>query len=468
MDKEKIYLSLPHFLKNLAVSFLGNKNKKQRKDGTYNEYLNLFLNSVNWSSDKLKEYQKEELVKLLLEVFQYSEYYKKILESLNFKKEDIINTPFKVLNKMPFLEKDVLKKDLSLLINNNPKRSKDLTNFTSGTTGTPTITYYDNDSIQKSFALLNRYYNLSGLEEGFKGLRLSGRIIVKPNKVKPPFWVFNSSENQLFVSTYHLNETNLKPIVEKINKFKPELIEGYPSAIYIISKYINANNIKLSFTPKCISTTAETLYDYQKEEIFRAFKTNALNQYSSSEGGVFITECRKGKLHLNLESGIFEFYNLKGENAKSGEMAELVSTSFRNSKTPLIRYKTGDWVKLPEKLSETCSCGMNSSFVEKIIGREDDILFTEEKGYVGRMDTAYKGLVGISKSQIIQESPNLIIVNQVIDEDYTKEMDVKFIKNLRDRLGTNVKIKINNVDSIPLGANGKFNAVIRKFELPIE
>ncbi|MCH3883137.1 MULTISPECIES: acyl-CoA synthetase family protein [Tenacibaculum] len=468
MDKEKIFLSLPHFFKNIAVSLLGNKNKRQRKKGNYNSYLNLFKDSASWPKNKLENYQKEELAKLLLEVFEFSQYYQKILINLKVSKEDIINAPFKVLNKMPFLEKETLKNDLELLVNTIPNRAKDLVNFTSGTTGTPTITYYDNDSIQKSFALLNRYYNLSGLKEGFKGLRLSGRIIVKPNKVKPPFWVFNSSENQLFVSTYHLNEINLKPIVEKINKFKPELIEGYPSAIYIISKYINANNIKLSFIPKCISTTAETLYDYQKEEIFRAFKTTALNQYSSSEGGVFITECKNGKLHLNLESGIFEFYNLKGENAKPGEMAELVSTSFRNSKTPLVRYKTGDWVKLPENLSEVCSCGMNSSFVEKIIGREDDILFTEEKGYVGRMDTAYKGLVGISKSQIIQESPNLIIVNQVIDEDYTKEMDVKFIKNLRDRLGTTVNIKINNVENIPLGANGKFNAVIRKFELPIE
>lgn len=465
MNKENIYLNLPHFLKNIAVSLFSYKSKLLRKGGNYTKYLELFKKSAFWDLNKIEEYQKNELKELLLEVNKYSNYYKKEFQSLEITDVEISEDPVRALKRMNFLEKKTLKTKLSEIENLNPSRKRDLTNFTSGTTGTPTITYYDKDSLNKSFALLNRYFFLNGLtKKNYRQIRLSGKIIIKPNKKKPPFWVYNSTDKQLFISTYHLTEENLASIVKKINFFKPELIEGYPSAVYIISKYINENNIELSFVPKAISTTAETLYERYIVEIEKAFKRKPLNQYSSSEGGVFITECPNGKYHLNYESGFFEFFNIKGEEAKKGEMAELVATSFRNSKTPLIRYKTGDWVKLSYEENYQCNCGMNTPIVEQIIGRQDDILYTKEKGFVGRMDTAYKGLEGIEKSQIIQKTPDFIVINQIIDSNvYDDKMNNKFIKNLRERLGDEVKIDINIVDEIPLGANGKFNAVKRMF-----
>src|SRR5690606_38666192 len=147
-----------------------------------------------------------------------------------------------------------------------------------------------------------------------------------------------------------------------------------------------------------------------------------------------------------------------------GEIARLVVTSFRNYKTPLIRYDIENSMLLPKE-QVFCPCGCKMPVVEEIIGREDDILWTEEKGYVGRMDTAYKGLEGIIKSQIIQTSPTEIIINNIVDEDYTEQMNSIFIQNIKDRLGVNIKITINKVKDIPLGSNGKFEAVKRKFKI---
>jgi hypothetical protein len=77
--------------------------------------------------------------------------------------------------------------------------------------------------------------------------------------------------------------------------------------------------------------------------------------------------------------------------------------------------------------------------------------------------TAYKGLEGIVQSQIIQLSPNKVIIKNVIDNSYTNDIEIKFKKNLMDRLGSNIELKFEYVDSIPLGKNGKFEAVKRKF-----
>lgn len=44
-------------------------------------------------------------------------------------------------------------------------------------------------------------------------------------------------------------------------------------------------------------------------------------------------------------------------------------------------------------------------------------------------------------------------------------MNTKFLQNLKDRLGEKVTIDIQIVNDIPLGPNGKFDAVKREFEI---
>ena len=81
------------------------------------------------------------------------------------------------------------------------------------------------------------------------------------------------------------------------------------------------------------------------------------------------------------------------------------------------------------------------------------------------MDTAYKGLDGIVKSQIIQNTPKDFIINNIIDSKYSSSMEKKLLYNLKERLGNQTNFKINIVEDIPLGANGKFDAVKRNFKI---
>ncbi|XMO86148.1 hypothetical protein AAFN75_15265 [Algibacter sp. AS12] len=460
--KETIYNKMPYPFKFVLLNIKGYLNKKQR----YNKQFESFLKEYNtlWKADiaTIKTYQENKLGVLLLEVLEHSPWYSSIMKNLGITKTQIEQDPFNVLNKMPILEKTDRKNNVQALLNN--KRETAMVGHTSGTSGSPTLDYIDIESINASFAFWKRFHHTIGIKPNTKQVRFSGRLIVDAKASKPPFWMYNYFDNQLLMSTYHLTENNLASYIKKLNAFKPKLLDGYPSAIYIISKYINKNNLKLSFIPSAIAVTAETLYDYQREEIEKAFQCKVYNQYASSEGSPFITECTAGNLHLNLDSGVFEFINIKGEPAKTGEIAKLVVTSFINYRTPLVRYSIEDTVLLSNNKT-LCSCGCKMPIIERLIGREDDILWTEAKGFVGRMDTAYKGLEGIIKGQIIQKSPTLIEINLETDALFTKKMKTTFLNNLKARLGEDIEYQLNTVDTIPLGANGKFVAVKRQFKL---
>ncbi|MFH6769248.1 hypothetical protein V8G56_10910 [Gaetbulibacter aquiaggeris] len=461
---KKLYNNAPYFIKYILLNIKGYLNKKKRFNKDFKRFLKEHL--VLWEADlkTVETYQKEKLSLLLSEAFKYSEWYSSIMKQQGITLDAIESNPMEVLIKMPLLLKDDRKNKVDLIVNSS--RETVMLNYTSGTSGTPMVDYLDLYSLNQSFAIWYRFHKVIGIKNNCKQVRLSGNLIVSPKTKKPPFWVYNSFNKQLLMSTYHLTDANLSSYIKKLNTFKPSLIDGYPSAIYILSRFIIKNKLVLNFKPDAIAVTAETLYDYQRDIIESAFNCKVFNQYASSEGSPFITECINGNLHLNTDSGVFEFLNMEGGPAKPGDIAKLVVTSFINYKTPLIRYDIGDTILLASE-NKKCNCECSMPIIEKIIGREDDILWSEEKGFVGRMDTAYKGLTGIKKSQLIQENPNQLIVNIVVDNDFSDDVQKTLIANLKDRLGENINYHVNIVEEIPTGSNGKIDAVKRNFEINI-
>jgi len=71
------------------------------------------------------------------------------------------------------------------------------------------------------------------------------------------------------------------------------------------------------------------------------------------------------------------------------------------------------------------------------------------------------------KRRDIQENPNEIIVNLIADTNFDSKMKEKLVHNLMDRLGQEVDYQIHVVEDIPLGPNGKFDAVKRNFKIEL-
>ncbi|SFD80761.1 phenylacetate-CoA ligase [Chitinophaga sp. CF118] len=462
---ESIYYRSPSVIKNILVTLHQLYASSKWKGKDYDDDLIFYRKNGKKIQQELELIQLIQLRKLLEESLQFVDFYKQfypLSKNYDFSSDEQLMAFY---YQLPVIEKKTFRTELNKFVNNNPRRKTVFYNKTSGTTGSPMTSPFDKASLIKSFSTWRRFYDFIGLPDRFKTIRFSGKIIVNPHAVTPPFWVEDYSNRRLFLSSYHLKAEYMMHYLEKINEYKPHMIEGYPSAIFIIAKYGQKNNFKLSFKPMAISTTAETLYEEQREVIESFFGCKVYNQYASSEGSPLITECTCGHLHLNIDTGFFEFAH-KGKDDSGWDIAEMTVTSFRNLKTPLIRYKIGDLVQLSADGPETgCNCGSNFPYIRGVIGREDDLLFTREKGMIGRMDTAYKGLEGIEKSQILQISENEFVVKMVINADYNVVVKKKFDKNLRERLGNDITIKMETVEDIPLSSNGKFRAVVRLFKL---
>jgi len=237
--------------------------------------------------------------------------------------------------------------------------------------------------------------------------------------------------------------------------------------IYDIASYIERNKIPLTFTPKAIFPTSETLTIPGRQLIERVFNCKVYDQYASSEGAPFIFECVNNRLHLELQSGVFEVLD---ENNQPSQSGRLVVTSFTNEGTPLIRYDIGDSITLEDD-TITCSCGNNNPLVKEILGRIDDYIYSPENGKInlGNVSNTLKDTQGIIRFQVVQNELNVIDIFVVIDNQlYNEKIEKIFIKNWKDRVGSQMKLNIHYRDEISVEKSGKYRIVKNNIKHLIE
>jgi len=455
--KQKIYEKAPHFIQNSIITIFNIWAYHKRYSGKYKLYIEFYKKNNNLSLDQLKKAQSEKYEAFITRVLKKSSYYQKLYK-------DIPNpTAIKNITKLPIVNKEDLRsnlKDIYTTTKNNAVISK-----TGGTTGKSLEVLYTVDDIKERFAILDNFRGNFNYKLGKKTAWFSGKNLLNNNDLKKDrFWKTDYYYNVRYYSTFHIHKKYLGFYLKNLIKYAPQYMVGFPSTMYEIAKFGILN--KIDFPPntiKAIFPTAETITEDIRNVLERYYKTNLYNQYASSEGAPFILECKNKKLHLELQSGVFEVLDSQDNPCKNGR---LVVTSFNTNGTPLIRYDIGDQIELSDE--ENCTCGNQNPLVKQILGRISDYIFSEETGKInlGNISNCLKGVKGIIKFQIQQYNlAELIILIESDPEIYHKDYETIFLQNLRDRVGKKMTLKIKYVDKIPVEKSGKFRLI--KNELKI-
>ncbi len=452
MNLNSIYNKLPAFLQNISVSAYGFIREKRRFGGEFKKYYNDVLKS-DFADNAQKQALQSNSLRELFRAAAQSVYYKEIFSKCGVDIEH--DDPFEILSKLPILEKDSLRGHEQDFYTKHAEKA--LVFHTSGSTGTPLNIKMSLPDFRLRMALLERQKARYGVSRTSKHLTFVGKKITSGgNKT---FWRYNFFGHQLVMSVYDLSEQNKERYLSKMQKYAPEVIEGYPSALVVIANWLINSDYKIM--PKCVFATAETLTQEQREIIEKAFGCPVINYYGSTEGSTMITQCEKGNLHIDDECGIIEFLNNDGSPAKCGETANMIITSFTTRAMPLIRYNIGDLGILSDK---KCDCGRCSAVVTEIVGRMDDIFVTPEKGHVGRLSTTLKLLPAtVRRAQIHQYSPTDFTLLLETDTDIAESELTEVYNDLYDKLGK-VNIVTECTPKIPGGSNGKFRAQIKHFK----
>lgn len=460
MRGEGIYELLPVALQEAAVSLKGWQFHKVRYlSKSFKETAPKLKKNEQMCLEDLRDLQFEEFRIFAKHCYDNSPYYNSVWKSQKLHPEDIRHP--EDISLIPIMPKQDLRARTEEFYTQKPLRSLTAVH-TSGTTGSPLTVYFSNEDMGRRYAFLERCRRWAGIRIGQRRVSFTGRNIIPQRQDGPPFWRYNRPGRQLLFSSYHLSVHNLPAYVQALEKFQPEIIDGYPSSIHIVANHLLRNGKKGRIKPHAIIVTAETVMEQQRQSIEAAFGAKLYNQYSSSEGAPFISECSNGRLHVQLDSGLIEVIDSDGNPAKPGQIGQMVMTSFTTSVVPLLRYAIGDTAILSIEDGQSCPCGLPFPTVDAIVGRVDDFLYTPDRGFVGRMDTVFKSVPNsIVEAQIVQTSPDTVFLRIVPDRSsYIPGHADKIVEEMQRRLGRVIEIRVEEVDSIPRTANGKMRPVV--------
>lgn len=455
---ENLLYQLPTSLQNVALSIYGISLLRNRHGGRYQQYYSEAMARSRLSREELNAYEEATLQSTLRQAVVSVPYYRKLHQAGQFPIEHVKSVDD--IRSLPLLDKSAVRSNPEQFVDER-KNKKDLAVIgTTGTTGTPLRIYCDANVRQRNYAFHDRFLTLSGIDKNSLRATIGGRIIVPAATTSPPFWRYSYFQKNVLFSSYHLNERTISIYIDKLKSLQPDYIDSYPSSVYSIASYAKRNGISLRGITKAIVTSGETLFDDQKALVEEQFGVSIFDQYGSAEMNVLVTLCVRGTYHAHSDYGILEILDSNGMPAKPGEEGEIVCTGFINDVMPLIRYRIGDRAIAS---GVSCACGSTLPTVGRVLGRDDDVILTPRGDRVGRLSPVLKGFP-VKEAQYVQETLDAIKVVLVPDATYRPEDEARLVRELRMRVGDEMRIEFQYVDRIERSKGGKLKSIVSKLK----
>lgn len=450
----KQYHNLPPLLRSLAATARGGYLRFWRYSSRTDRLSEEALEREYWTPEEWQQWQDEKLVRLLHRAATKVPYYR---DHWAERRKSGDAASWEILENWPLLEKETLREKGSAFVAEDCSPSRMFHDHTSGTSGKSLDLFLSRDTVQAWYALFEaRCRHWNGVSRHDRWAIIGGQLVAPVLQKKPPFWVWNASLHQLYLSAYHIAPRNMASYVEALRRYQVRYIVGYPSALHALAREILVQGLT---TPELdfVLANAEPVLEQQRAEIEEGLRCPLRETYGMAEIVAGASECKYGRMHLWPELGKLEVLP-DDRHADNGQVGELVCTSLLNTDMPLVRYRVGDRGTLASS-EIPCSCGRLLPALGGIEGRVDDVLYTPDGRLVGRLDPVFKSRLPIQEAQIIQEGLDRIRVRYVPTLGFSTADGQSIIDRIRERMGS-VNVELEEVDSIPRAANGKFRAVI--------
>ena len=415
-----------------------------------------FLNkSQYWTREQINKYQTEKLKLLIQHSVKSVPYYRALFSDLGLKAEDIQS--IEDLKKIPILAKTTFyNKGIEMFTSGEISKRDRFLRSSSGSTGEPLFYYSTKPAYSMNLAAILRGWYWMYYRLGDKYVKLS------QNPRKDPIKRLQDKfSRNLYLATNPLIDSNYEFILKELERYKPKIVRCYPDPLLFLARY-KQNHPKYRYKPLAITTTGNTLHSETRAEIEAAFGCKIFDSYSC-EGNSAVFECPTHSCYHSAEEyGISEVVNENGMLIKSG-IGRLISTDLMDLAHPFIRYDTQDLVEISD---EPCACGRKHLRINKIIGRDNDVLVVPSgrkfivHNFTGFFQTDHVELNrSIEQFQIVKKES--VVTIRIVPNHRFPELAGDYIKKYWER-EMGIKVIVEIVENIPLTKSGKRRFIINE------
>lgn len=318
------------------------------------------------SREEMTALQSERLVKQVKNCYENSPFYKKKMDEMGVKPEDIKGV--EDISKLPFTTKDDLRENYPFGMLAVPQEKIARVQGTSGTTGKLTLVSYTENDVNLWGECVARCLTMAGLDETDKihvcygyGLFTGGLGL-------------DFGAKSLGAMAIPMSAGNTKRQLMCMEDFGATAFACTPSyAMYLAESAAEAGIVdKLKI--KASINGAEPWTEEMRHKIEDTLNINSFDIYGLCEilGPGVAQDCIHHKgLHVHEDFFYPEVLDpVTHEPVAPGETGELVFTTLTKEGMPLLRYRTKDLTSIQY---EKCECGRTLPRIQKFTGRVDDM-----------------------------------------------------------------------------------------------
>lgn len=420
----------------------------------YQDFRSLTGEVETWSPDQVWEYQFKQLKRTLNHAANYCPYYHARFLERQFNVQKLRGP--EDMQQCPMLEKVDLIDHLPALVSTDVPEKQRLYITTGGSTGVPVGFYLQKGiSRPKEQAFLEAMWRRAGYEDGDRLVVIRGHVT--DSRARGRIDSYDPTRDWLMLSSYHLTINRLDDYLEAIENFHPDILHAYPSAALLIAEYLEKTGQSWRTPIKALLCGSERLTIPQKKLLEKVFHCRVYRWYGHSERVVLAGEGRDSELfYFFPQYGLVEF----GPEDEHGYQ-EVIGTSFHNMAMPLIRYRTGDYVKLHN------GPGDREFFwptVSEIAGRDQEFLVSGEGRLISLTainmhSDIFDGLYAV---QFFQDTPGVVEFHYVPTRNFDHSRLASIESGIREKLGDDFAISLRQVAETEKTGRGKHRWVVQK------
>jgi phenylacetate-CoA ligase len=391
------------------------------------------------SEADLHQLQQENLNKILKFTTTNIRYYKNISLTGNAEHD---------LRNFPILYKHMMKDDIDAFVYGD--KNKLICEKSSGSSGVQGTVYMSKQESSQSIAVQTLWWEWAGYRFGdsiFQRGMTTTRSLVKSVKD----WLLNTT----YVSAFKLDEDDAKKYIHQFSQKPVKHMGGYASSLYVFAKLAEEmKEDRIHF--KSVISWGDKMFPHYRSVIEKQFHTKVYDTYGCTEGLMIAGQCEHGNMHVMTPHIYIELLDDNGNEVNAGEIGKVVVTRLDNFSMPLIRYYLGD-LAIAAPRDKKCACGRHFPILEKIIGRDTDIVKTPKGKFliVHFFTIIMEHTPEVKQFRVIQENIDGIEFEYIIDKGFSHEVLTHIETKIRETVTEPFTIKFTQVTEIPNTASGK-------------
>jgi phenylacetate-CoA ligase len=337
---------------------------------------------------------------------------------------------------------------------------------TGGTSGVPLKLARSLDGIVFEQACIDRLVMQLGLHpRTVRTAVLRGDNLQDPRTLISPDGVSaNGGRSRIFCARA-VSAKNIERIADSLANFAPQLLCAYPSALEQLCRLLQQSG--RTFKVQTVLTSSEVLKPEAWAMAQEVLGCRIADYYGQAERVAFAYAFAPREYRFLPGYSHVEFVHYDSKLLPAGgreKLYEIVGTTFWNNLMPLVRYRTGDLIRLPADwgMKELQELALGLRTFRGIMGREQEVIACPSGIRLTGLESIPHDVAHVLRIQVVQETLDSARIRVVPAPGFCEQDAARLLENARSKVPEEMRLELEVAQYLERTPRGKTPLIVHR------